>query len=366
MAIRGGRLGDKMMILRASLRPRPQAPSIASTSRAARDVDPVLRRRRRRTPAPCPTRFSISNLGLESRVGARRGAPRARASSGADTDAEKGDDDLFFGYTALIVLNFVWVVSGMLGTWAFGAWPYGRNAGYYFLGFGETTALLVPQLAATVVLRSAALRSRLTGTTFKVLNLSLLVSSSLLFVAELLQSISEGGIGFKTISATVTAAVSYLALKRHGWPKFKLDVGDGNLTNLARAYFALSACTGGLVLANTIGSGVLSFLFGRAAGELILEAHHFITFAALLTIQGGVLHTLQSASVAGDKRMSSDTYKKLNLGVIVSSVSALVGIAWAAKMNCKVLWVFLTLGIYNVAQLAACSFGLYIGKTFKG
>merc|ERR1711904_766130 len=287
------------------------------------------------------------------------------ASSNELSDSEKGDDDLFYGYTALLCVQALWLVSGLLGTWAFGAWPYGQDAGYYFLGFGETTALLIPQLAAAVVLRSAALRSRLTGTTFKVLNASLLASSALLFVAELFQSISEGGVGFKTLSASVTAVVSFLALRRHGWPTFKLSVGDNNLQTLSKSYLGLTASTGILVALNTFGAGLLSFLFGKVTREVILEPHHFITFAALLAIQGGILHTLQSASVAGEKRLSSDTYKKLNLGSILSSISALVGICWAAKMKCKVLWIFLTLGLYNIAQLGAASTGFYIGKTYK-
>ena len=282
-----------------------------------------------------------------------------------DDAVEKGDDDLFFGYTALLCVQSLWLVSGLLGTWAFGAWPYGKDAGYYFLGFGETTALLIPQLAASVVLRSAALRSRLTGTTFKVLNLSLLASSALLFVAELFQSLSEGGIGFKTLSATLTAGISYIALRRHGWPKFKLSIGDNNLQKLAQSYLILSVCTGALIVLNSLGSGVLSYLFGKATREIILEPHHFITYAALLAIQGGILHTLQSAAVAGEKRLSSDTYKKLNFGIILSAISALMGIGWAAKMKCQVLWVFLTLGLYNIAQLIACCSGLYIGETYK-
>ena len=215
------------------------------------------------------------------------------ASSNELSDSEKGDDDLFYGYTALLCVQALWLVSGLLGTWAFGAWPYGQDAGYYFLGFGETTALLIPQLAAAVVLRSAALRSRLTGTTFKVLNASLLASSALLFVAELFQSISEGGIGFKTLSASVTAVVSFLALRRHGWPTFKLSVGDNNLQTLSKSYLGLTASTGILVALNTFGAVLLSFLFGKVTREVILEPHHFITFAALLAIQGGILHTLQ-------------------------------------------------------------------------
>ena len=49
---------------------------------------------------------------------------------------------------------------------------------------------------------------------------------------------------------------------------------------------------------------------------------------------------------SSEKRLSSETYKRLNLGVAVSAVSALVGILWAAKMKCHVLWVFLTLGLF--------------------
>ncbi|QDZ19661.1 hypothetical protein HOP50_03g21790 [Chloropicon primus] len=306
----------------------------------------------------------------EARRGGRGAMPVARAAAGGEGGAvskaeSKGDDDLFFGYTALSCVQALWLLSGLLGTWAFGAWPYGKNAGYYFLGFGETTALLMPQLAASVVLRSAALRGRLTGTTFKVLNLSLLVSSTLLFVAEVFQSISEGGIGFKTLSATITAAISYIALKRHGWPTFKFELGENKLLALSKGYFGLSACTGVFMVLNTLGSGVLSFLFGKLTGETILEPHHFITFAALLAIQGGILHTLQTAAVAGEKRLSSETYRNLNLGVILSAISALMGIFWASTMKCQVLWVFLTLGVYNIAQLVACSSGFYLGKTYK-
>ena len=81
----------------------------------------------------------------------RASGSSADAPSSPSSDA-KGDDDLFFGYTALICIQGLWLLSGVLGTWAFGAWPYGRNAGYYFLGFGETTSLLVPQLAAVSAL----------------------------------------------------------------------------------------------------------------------------------------------------------------------------------------------------------------------
>jgi len=291
----------------------------------------------------------------------------ASASASDRSENESGGDDLYFGFTALICVQSLWLVSGLLGTWAFGAWPYGKDAGYYFLGFGQTTALLIPQLASSIVLRSASLRNRLSGTTFKVLNLSLFASSVLLFVAELFQSISEGGIGFKTLSATLTAAVSYLALRRHGLPEFKFSTQGaiGKVLTLAQAYFILTVWTGALVVSNSVGSGLISFLFGKVTREVILEPHHFITFAALLAIQAGTLHTLQSAAVAGEKRLSSDTYKKLNLGGILSAISALLGICWAAKMKCQVLWVFLTLGTYNLAQLAACAYGFFVGSTFK-
>ena len=366
----GGSLSLRVQPRRAIARRSAAAPlSLRSAaSRSTSRSTPI-----RVVSKPTTTRKECASFLRQRRVGetaSRASGSSADAPSSPSSDA-KGDDDLFFGYTALICIQGLWLLSGVLGTWAFGAWPYGRNAGYYFLGFGETTSLLVPQLAASVVLRSAALRSRLTGTTFKELNLSLLVSSTLLFVAELFQAILEGGIGFKTLSATITAAISYVALRRHGWPKFfppptKIIVGDNDLKPLSRAYFALFACTGALVALNTVGSGVLSYLFGKATMEVILEPHHFITFAALLAIQGGTLHTLQSASVAGEKRLSSETYKRLNLGVAVSAVSALVGILWAAKMKCHVLWVFLTLGLYNVAGLLASSWGYYVGNTYEG
>ena len=90
-----------------------------------------------------------------------------------------------------------------------------------------------------------------------------------------------------------------------------------------------------------------------------------ITYAALLVIQGGVLYTLQTAAVAGEKRLSSETYKKLNLGTIMGSFCALAGFFWAAKMECRVVWVILTLGTYNLVQLSASAFGYYKGYTYK-
>ena len=88
-----------------------------------------------------------------------------------------------------------------------------------------------------------------------------------------------------------------------------------------------------------------------------------LTFCAISTLIPYLL--VQSAAVAGRKRLSSDTYKKLNVAGILSAAAALVAIAWSAKMKCQVIWVFLTLGLYNVAQLAACSVGLYVGKAHK-
>ena len=317
----------------------------------------------------------MGSLNATQRGGVRANAADGSAAAGSDAGAG-GDGMLALGYGVLFVLHVIWLMSGLLGTWAFGAWPQGgSDAPFYFIGWSQTTALLFPPLLAATVLRSAAGRGRLGGTTFKTLNLSLAASSCVVFLAEVLQAFAEGGIGFKMLVAAITAAVSVGALRRHGVPplaKLKTsmltpasDADPATLVPLARAYAALACASLLFAALFAVGAPWLSGALRLLTSDEVLLSHHFLTCAALLLVQAGMLQTLHGAAIAGAKRMASDTYRKLNLGACVSGAFAVLAYLWSIRLSSSPkLWFLLVpaLALHGV-QACVCYGGIRAGAT---
>jgi len=187
----------------------------------------------------------------------------------------------------------------------------------------QTFQVLLITLFVLKVMQSAAARDRLGGTTFRVLALGLLASFFLILVDALItlssvlpQIVSTASVPWYPLVASlvmlvtsyISVTASYKALEEHGLPSFKLGVmskGAAPLSLLAVGYAVTTV--------HSLGWGAILTLYSpmKIAGAL-----RFFVVA-------GCAHVCQTAAVAGAKRLASETYRLLNLALILDSVARL-------------------------------------------
>ena len=240
-----------------------------------------------------------------------------------------------------------------------GARPPSPPPSIYLLSMVSAVAALVPAFAVADVVLSATRRGRLTGTTFKVLNAGLLANAAVLFVAEALNE--AWPFGLRLLYAVASGAVAALNLKDFGFPAFEFEFKDA----LGCAYGALSGLA---VLSGTalvaMSSALSRSLEIEGLDVTAIGSHTIITFGGFCFLLFFLFHVLQSAAAAGPKRLSSATYKELNLAgalasaIMICGVLASIGmgftgtlLAWAALLQCG-------------GALVACSAGFWIGHTY--
>lgn len=252
-----------------------------------------------------------------------------------------------------------------------------------FLGTAkaELAALQMAQVLVVVVIvlkvmRSAAARGRLNGTTFKQLNLALIGAFATIFGISLYElaglafkAVSKGGalsalIG--PIALTVLAlwtswlavSTAYKALEEHGLPSFRCGVvaKEGALFSalaIAYAVTALHSAWWGFIL--TLYSPLKMFGALRC----------FVVAACAYECQKAAVAGRTQCSALGGKtspaqprRLASETYRQLNVALIVDSICRL----YALRTLGSGLSFFVLPGL----ALATSSIGWLTGKTSVG
>ena len=177
-----------------------------------------------------------------------------------------------------------------------------------FVLWGKDQLLRLPSLLLVAkifdILRSAARRRRLDATTFKFLNMGSFISfgylaASLIADAKsalMLNSTKKGVLKAATAFGTLSSGG---ALIKYGLPSMKIK-----------------------------GSNVLSLSYMTCAALAVHTGMDFATFRSISDpIQAflfpAVFFALSGAAIVGDKRLASDTYKGLNLTVLMIMIARL-------------------------------------------
>jgi hypothetical protein len=196
-----------------------------------------------------------------------------------------------------------------------------------------------------------AKKNRLTGTTFKLLNVGLLLSCiptimSTVPIALSLQHyvMSNQIVGalaslVRLVHAYIAVSVTYAALLAHGLPTIKLSV----VGPLSLTYVALAFCT----------------LFG-----LPMTGNSMMLESAMST---SMLYALHGAAAAGAQRLSSHTYLALNGAVVLSSLFKLFGLVttYPGKFTLSVVTQNLSFFAIPLVSLVAAAVGIFKGATYK-
>ncbi|CAJ1423493.1 unnamed protein product [Effrenium voratum] len=252
-------------------------------------------------------------------------------------------------------------------TWGYSAWS-GIQAGIavvsaHFADF--SVAPLIMTAVCCSVLRSAASRDRLNGGTFRTLGLAVLGASTLFLlktimdVSVLVRLLGQRPVPLETegkLLAQVPLALvawfgckaGYGTLHQHGLPKFKLSVraerGQRWLLTLLAVGYAVTA--------------VHQVVWGSAA----LFSGPFTLGALRCFIVAACAHVCQTAAVAGPKRLSSETYRTLNLALILDGVARLaILVATADKPPALLAGVL----VFPAVDLVCALGGWAVGKYYK-
>ncbi|CAE7357795.1 CCD1 [Symbiodinium sp. CCMP2456] len=226
-----------------------------------------------------------------------------------------------------------WATRGFRG-WAIFQAAAAVELLFYHKVVNPTAMPVIVTAIACGVLRSASARDRLGGGTFRLLSLGLLFACSLLFlraissVGVLLAVASKGPVSLR-VEALLLAQVpilfvscfgckaAYGTLAKEGLPKFKMALRAEKgrkwlLTLLAVGYFVTS---------------LHQVLWGSASlfgGFPALGALRCFVVAACA-------HVCQTAAVAGPKRLSSETYRTLNLALLLDATARIAMLVAAAN-----------------------------------
>lgn len=270
--------------------------------------------------------------------------------------ANKGE-----GYAATVQTNWGRAAWGY-GTWS--AFQVGRMvATARFADF--TVAPLIMTAVSCSVLRSAAGRDRLNGGTFRMLGLAVLGASTLFLlkaimdVSVLVRLLGERPVPLETeafLLAQVPLAFvawygfqgGYGTLIQHGLPKFKFSVRAEKgrtwlLTLLAVGYAA---------------TAIHQVIWGSAC----LFTGPFTLGALRCFVVAAVAHVCQTAAVAGPKRLSSETYRTLNLALILDGVARIAILVATADKPPALLASVL---VFPAVDLFCALGGWLIGKYYK-
>lgn len=214
------------------------------------------------------------------------------------------------------------------------------------VSWGKCNPLRLSSLLLTAkafdILRSAARRKRLDATTFKFLNVGSFLSLGYLFAVQYM----DGG------AATVLCNKEKLALKFVSI--FGVLTSGAALTKY------------GLPTMKVKGSNLLSLSYMLCASLAIYTGMDFNTLKNIFDpiqvfLFPAVFLALSGASIAGDKRLASDTYKGLNMTVLLMMVSRL---GMEKRGLVSVTGQHPYAYIYTTLSALSCLVGLYKGKAY--
>lgn len=265
----------------------------------------------------------------------------------ADASVEQAYGRAQLGMSVLVASEAIAVVAGQ------GA----ASASSMLIHIGRLQVLIVA-VAALKVMKGAAARGRLSGGTFRMLALGLLAGfgvvtyHAIFQVIQVLVSAGTGaGIslsGVATLSlgyvaaaaGSLTVAAAYRTLEVQTLPKFKLAVQSESapLTALAVGY-AVAA--------------IHAVVWG---GALVLYSKLKLIGALRCFVVAATAHVCQTAAVAGPKRLSSETYQLLNLGLAMDGTVRLATIALRGYSA--------SLLLFPALSLVTAAAGLAVGRYY--
>lgn len=223
--------------------------------------------------------------------------------------------------------------------------------------------LLCVMLAVLRVLNSAGSRGRLGGGTFRVLALGLLAASSVI-----LFDAAFSGVGLLVGSRSyqdLLVPVALLAAAWEAWYFTTSSYGTLKAVGLPSVKTALKAETGNRALLTVLAvayaaTAVQQVVWGAS---LLLYTNLKLTGALRCFVVSACAHVCQTAAVAGPKRLSSDTYRTLNVVLALDSVARLAAIFQLSEMSLR--WSSPALLVLPSISLLTAVGGWLVGKLYK-
>eukprot|EP00667_Euglena_gracilis_P008333 EG_transcript_8440 len=311
--------------------------------------------------------MSIASSSSPSLPANRRSAPRdvrleaAVAEGEGESLSARQKRVAITALLALRVITTLWLAICIAGTVLFPQTDQGVVPGMSLLSRATFAAGLIPLLATVNVLLSATRRDRLDGNTFKALNVGLAVLSAGFIVGEYLNPAPFLPPSLRLAFAVGAGVVSWLVGQGHGLPTVKLAVSSP--ISLASAYAAMSVLllgTGlGLFVEATLWQAnffIVNYLVGSST---VFTSGSFCVFLAV------VMNALQAAAVAGPKRLSSDTYKQLNLSCLASGLWMLLAMAGTLSIGFSDAFTFLVWSAISLGLVAVGGAGYMAGSDYK-
>mmetsp|Transcript_90058 Transcript_90058/g.285156 ORF Transcript_90058/g.285156 Transcript_90058/m.285156 type:complete len:355 (-) Transcript_90058:67-1131(-) len=290
--------------------------------------------------------------------------PRPLHAKAAETDAEAdGEPPFEAGFSRAALGTGILAateVAGALRHW-------GRPSAGYSLG---VVPVLLLTMASLRVLQSAASRGRLSGGTFRMMSLaSLAAFAAMLFVTcfdvlKMFALLAVGRfswaailplcIGILAINTALPAiGASYGTLAAEGLPKFKTAVraekgNRGLLTLLAIGYVV---------------TAVHQVMWG---GAMLMYSNWKVVGALRCFIVAACAHVCQTAAVAGPKRLSSETYRTLNLALMLDSAICCGTVVFlGAPTSFGAARAVAVVGALPLVSLLSSAGGWAVGKLYR-
>lgn len=266
---------------------------------------------------------------------------------GADASVEQAYSRAQLGMSVLVASEAIAVVAGQ------GA----ASAGSMSVHIGRLQALIVT-VAALKVMKGAAARGRLSGGTFRMLALGLLAGFGVVtyhavfqVIQVLVSAMTGAGISLSAVATlslgyvaaaagALTVAAAYRTLEEQTLPKFKLAVQAETMPLTALA----------------VGYAVAAMHAVVWGGAVVLYSKLKLIGALRCFVVAACAHVCQTAAVAGPKRLSSETYQLLNLGLVVDGAVRLATVAFRGYSAS--LWLFPALSLVTAGA------GLAVGKYY--
>eukprot|EP00668_Euglena_longa_P039379 GGOE01050708.1.p4 GENE.GGOE01050708.1~~GGOE01050708.1.p4 ORF type:complete len:120 (+),score=38.24 GGOE01050708.1:504-863(+) len=101
---------------------------------------------------------------------------------------------------------------------------------------------------------------------------------------------------------------------------------------------------------------IVNYLIGSST---VFTSGSFCTFLAV------VMNALQAAAVAGPKRLSSDTYKQLNLSCLASGLWMLFALADTLSLGFSDIPTFILWSVIGVGVMLVGGAGYMVGRSYK-
>lgn len=230
--------------------------------------------------------------------------------------------------------QFIIITSIAISVYEYMQSPY-RSVSILLQQVQSTLPVVSSMVTSTVIsnlLMSASLRSRLDASTFKTLNLGFLLSSILYYLVNIAYRkvvISDiSFVSFYTLNlilqlsyAAFSALPAYRSIQYFGLPVVKIEplkqVADANGLPLITFISLIASCM--VYFSNILARGLFTYFETSSIGHVFASLVPASVFSVSTFLIPSMLLALHSASLAGAKRLSSDTYQILSKTIIFFS-----------------------------------------------